>query len=470
MPPLGPGVSRSILTADAAVLLPLLDQKPSLLIYTRSSSRFAALRQVYNTAITTQPLALVRPRSEDEVIAIVRFCSCHNVPLAVRTGGHDQWGRSLVADGVVLDMRSFDKIDIPAHRMSARIGGGVLGGQLQGYLDTPNLCTPTGFCGTVGYVGWAAGGGYGVLQGAYGMGADQILGARLVTPDGRVVDTDVDHELLWAVRGAGTGNFGVVVEVRLKVYLRPRVLGGFLAFPLAELSQVFAGFEGMCRTNFPDAFSGDFLIVRMPHVGPVLMTMFSWAAKNDAEFKAGEEYLKMFSKLGTVLVNTVNETTPSGFTAALDATNSTPQPYHYLSRNVTNLSPELAAILTAHPPPLDFCTIVIHNAHGAAIKPNPESCFANRVPHIVLGVGGGLKPGISPSNPDKQTVVQWADGVGAAITDAGLAHDMGYMNFTPPEECDTDKFYGVKAAEALRALKKKYDGGNLFALAYPSLA
>lgn len=57
------------------------------------------------------------------------------------------------------------------------------------------------------------GGGYGFNVVTYGFGVDQTLGARVVVARGNVINTNEDLELLWALRGAGAGTFGVVVEL-----------------------------------------------------------------------------------------------------------------------------------------------------------------------------------------------------------------------------------------------------------------
>lgn len=63
------------------------------------------------------------------------------------------------------------------------------------------------------------GGGHGLLQGYYGLVADQLLEARVVLADGSVVTASPTEntDLYWALRGAGH-NFGIVTSLRIKVY------------------------------------------------------------------------------------------------------------------------------------------------------------------------------------------------------------------------------------------------------------
>ena len=47
---------------------------------------------------------MVQPTSHAEVQTVVRFARDRGMPIAVRGGGHDWAGRSLLDDGVVIDM------------------------------------------------------------------------------------------------------------------------------------------------------------------------------------------------------------------------------------------------------------------------------------------------------------------------------------------------------------------------------
>jgi FAD/FMN-containing dehydrogenase len=47
------------------------------------------------------------------------------------------------------------------------------------------------------------------------MGVDQILGAKVVNWEGRIVEAD--QRMLQAIRGGG-GSLGVIVELTIKVY------------------------------------------------------------------------------------------------------------------------------------------------------------------------------------------------------------------------------------------------------------
>jgi hypothetical protein len=75
----------------------------------------------------------------------------------------------------------------------------------------------------VGVSGWATGGGHGVLTGAYGMGADNIIEANIVIPEGKVLTANEcqNKDLFWAIRGGGGGTFGVILSLTVNVFPMP---------------------------------------------------------------------------------------------------------------------------------------------------------------------------------------------------------------------------------------------------------
>lgn len=82
-------------------------------------------------------------------------------------------------------------------------------------LEKHGLMVPTGTCGTVGFVGWSLIGGLGQYMHSYGIGVDQIVGAKVVNAKGELVEADV--KMLNGLRGGG-GNMGIVAELEVKVY------------------------------------------------------------------------------------------------------------------------------------------------------------------------------------------------------------------------------------------------------------
>jgi FAD/FMN-containing dehydrogenase len=195
-------------------------QQGKLAVFIPSSPSWADVRATYIVDNPAQPLAIARPRNADEVCDLVKAARAYKVKITVRVGGHDVFGRSIGDGCLVLDLRDLKAIEIAEDGKSATIGGGTLIGDTVAKLSTRKLVTPFGYFPSIGYVGWAICGGYGLLTSSLGLGVDQILRARVVTAEGNIVEADA--ELLKGIRGAG-GNFGVVVEVGIKTYPMEKV-------------------------------------------------------------------------------------------------------------------------------------------------------------------------------------------------------------------------------------------------------
>lgn len=299
--------SEGLHAGDAAVLHDLLEAVPGLAIYSRSHPQYNELRAIDNLAFTQAPLAVVRPANAAQVSGVVRFAQEKKLSFGVRNRGHDLAGRSMRAidSGIMLDIRLLDWVRVDEDKTFAHVGGGVQAAYLVEELQARGFVSPTGLCNAVGYAGWALGGGYGVLSAKFGLGVDQILGASVVLASGELVDTDDHPELLWALRGAGNGTLGVVVELRVKIYKSPTVLGGVLGFAWSDVTSVIGKYSEI-QEELPENFAGDSITMVWPGIGPVWALYFAWIPDSE-DLETGYEFLGKMRKLGSPVVDTVEE-------------------------------------------------------------------------------------------------------------------------------------------------------------------
>lgn len=73
-------------------------------------------------------------------------------------------------------------------------------------------------------MGWFTSGGHGPLSSDYGMGADNVLEATVLTPTGEIVTTNACHhpDLFFAVRGGGGSTYGIVLTVVMRAHPTPQ--------------------------------------------------------------------------------------------------------------------------------------------------------------------------------------------------------------------------------------------------------
>ncbi|MHC2999484.1 FAD-binding oxidoreductase [Microbacterium sp. HJ5] len=162
-----------------------------------------------------EPTIIVRASTVDDVRAAVRYASSERLDVMVRGGGHSAWGA--VPGGVTLDLDALDDIRVEGDLVHA--GGGATWGAVAAVLAEHGLGVSSGDTASVGVGGLTLGGGIGWMVRAWGLAADQLVGAQVVTARGEVleVDTESHPDLLWALRGGG-GNFGVVTRFDFRAH------------------------------------------------------------------------------------------------------------------------------------------------------------------------------------------------------------------------------------------------------------
>jgi FAD/FMN-containing dehydrogenase len=208
-------VARSPRTLAQAIRGPVIN---------RGAKGFAAAAEVYNERFDSLlPKAVARPLDAGDVRDGVRWLVGHGVPMRARSGGHSYAGYSTREGGVVLDLRNLNRITVDRRAGTATIGAGAQLIDVYRALNSHGVTIPAGSCPSVGIGGHALGGGMGLAGRAFGLASDNLMAAEIVTANGKLlrVYTKSDPDLLWALRGGGGGNFGVVTKLRFRVHAVP---------------------------------------------------------------------------------------------------------------------------------------------------------------------------------------------------------------------------------------------------------
>jgi FAD/FMN-containing dehydrogenase len=158
-------------------------------VVSRGDDDYALTRRIWNGAVENQPALFALCETSVDVQAAVRVGRCHGLPLSVRAGGHHWAGTALCLDGLVIDLSRMRQVIVDPHSRVATVAGGAKVKDVAAAAGAHGLVAALGSCGAVGMAGLTLGGGYGPLNGQYGLAADNLLGAEVVLADGRRVTT-----------------------------------------------------------------------------------------------------------------------------------------------------------------------------------------------------------------------------------------------------------------------------------------
>lgn len=174
----------------------------------------------------SKPMLIAEVASVKDIQACVEYARQKDLQVTVRTGGHNYFGSSLREDCLLLDMCRFDSIDIDTTKQTATVGPALLGKQLNSAAASHGLCFPTGHCPGVPLGGFLLGGGYGWFSCHFGLAAESILAATIVTGAGEVIQANDENspDWMWLVRGSASAFPGVIVSFTLKLHPLPSII------------------------------------------------------------------------------------------------------------------------------------------------------------------------------------------------------------------------------------------------------
>ncbi|RJE24010.1 FAD binding domain protein [Aspergillus sclerotialis] len=445
-----------------SILTEFLAHHPHISYATPSSPDYERLRCCFIINNAIKPPLIVCPVTATDVSYLVSVMKTHSIPFTIRSGGHDLFLRSLATHAVTIDLRDIAHVQIDHESQSARIGGGVLIGGLATQLANAKLATAFGTIPTVGYVGWAIHGGYGMLSAHYGLGVDQILGARVVNANGDLVDAD--DSMLKGIRGGG-GILGVIVELTIRVYPLEKVFAGVVMYDSHDLpstiKQYNDGYRSLAENGLPPQLGIQQAVVNSP-TGKTLIAFFLWSS---SDIQTGELWLSKFSSIAQVSMHTVTETTlPDWMNMA--GRYAVERRYGSMATiTLRRLTPRVVDVISTYAltMPSDPTSFVsIHQLRGPATEgKHPDSIFPTRQPHYMFEIFPALK---SPDN--LAAAAKWADEFEQALRQAEPENVVPgtYLALSDPSKMNSRRIFADKY-ETLVELKKTYDPQNIFQFA-----
>jgi FAD/FMN-containing dehydrogenase len=221
-------------------------------------------RQAWNLTIDERPAVVVMAESAADVVQAVRFARFRGMRIAPQGTGHGSEPLEPLQGAMLLRTVRMCGVRInPAARI-ARAEAGALWQDVTVPAGQHGLAALAGSSPDVGVTGYTLGGGMGWLARRYGLAANSVTAAEIVTPDGRLRRADADHEpdLLWAVKGGG-GSVGVVTALEMRLYPVRELYAGALFFPIQRAAEVLHAWRAWTGT-VPDEVTSLSRILRLP--------------------------------------------------------------------------------------------------------------------------------------------------------------------------------------------------------------
>jgi FAD/FMN-containing dehydrogenase len=299
------------------------------------------------------------------------------------------------------------------------------------------------------------------LLGKHGASCDHLIGADLITAEGKVLRASEaeNPELFWALRGGG-GNFGIVTALDFRLHPVAEVLGGILVLrtDIARFLRFYRAF----MQDAPDELTVEISIIAGKP--PVLVAIACWSG----DAAAGEAALKPLRSFGVALADWIDKVAYARLTSRMPEVGSLlgltqPQasgpPCNYWRgaslRELSNASAEQIAAFIDQAP--DGCSVGLgHYMHG-------QVCRVAQDATPLIRTAGQLTCFFNASWADPnlgEGCMRWVDRSSAAIRN--LSSGGAYINYLSTDNQPAVKASYGKNYDRLLDIKKRYDPSNFF--------
>jgi FAD binding domain/Berberine and berberine like len=412
-------------------------------------------RRIWNAGIDKHPGLIARCYDASAVVAAVRFAREQDLLVAIKSGGHNVAGLSLCDDGLVIDLSAMRAVSVDPSVRTVQAQAGALLANLDRETHVHGLAVPAGVMSKTGIGGLTLGGGVGWLARKYGLTCDNLLSCELVTAEDTLLtaDAETNADLFWAIRGGG-GNFGVVTSFRFRAHPVSHVIGGLIAYPRDQASNVLRAYRDL-MPSAPRELSLYYGLISLPDGTPAAALLGCYCG----DVSAGERAFKPFRSLGFPLYDAIDYMPFPVMQQTADQ--SHPDGLHNYMRStfVEALSDELIELLVARASNMSARSIIVVQFFGgkvAEVHPS-ATAFAQRHSKFNIGIETKWEP-----HDDRYLHIKWTRDLSEALTP--FSSNAYILNFLADENHDkVRQAFGSNYAR-LVDIKTKHDPTNFFSV------
>ena len=422
-----------------------------------SDDGYDEARRIHNALIDRRPALIARCQTASDIADAVKFARASGLDISVRGGGHNVAGRAVGDGALMIDLSQLKGIHVDPVTKRARAQGGVIWRELNREAGAYGLAVTGGAISTTGIAGYTLGGGLGWAMAKYGLAADNLTGAELVTADGSILNVtqESDAELLWGLRGGG-GNFGVVASFEYQLHDLPLITGGLIVHPF-DVGRDLLRWYRDAVTGLSDDASVFAVLAHAPDGSGLKISAL-------AVFHAGTEEeaqrdLEPFLSWGEPIMVEGHRMPYPVMNTLLDDGYPWGACSYWLSSFTTGLDDGLidAAWERFEKTPSPMNAILIEHFHGAVCRVPVD---ATAVPHREEGFNL-VMPSTWLDPVDTEANVAWTKETHAALAEHLVARR--WLNYLGDDQGD-DAIRGAYGPnyDRLVALKRRVDPDNVF--------
>jgi FAD/FMN-containing dehydrogenase len=222
-------------------------------------------RLPWNLQVDARPVAVAYPAFPDEVASVVQAAASAGLKVAPQGTGHGAPPLAgQLGEAVLLRTSAMTELRVDADRRTARVGAGVLWGDVVERAGGVQLAARHTTSSSVGVVGSSLGGGLSWYARQNGLQCSALTAVELVLADGTFVRAtdDSDGDLMWAARGGG-GGFGVVTALEFDLLPVSRPYAGMLAWDWTQADRVLRAWREWAVAS-PDTVTSILRLFRAP--------------------------------------------------------------------------------------------------------------------------------------------------------------------------------------------------------------